>query len=317
MLISRRSPKHDADVRKLQEGLAFFGFHPGSADGIFGKQTEDAVEDWQTAAGLYADGLFGRASATRWNEWCDKRDAPQFKFVSAAPAEITANGPRLTWTKCPATPMPNGHGFQSLTLRSDAAAAYMKIHEVVTDLGGYITTAGGRRGLSSKSSPSRSKKSFHYTGRAFDLATYSGLNQPDSDPFLCVRDPNNPRLWQVWYKASRAPEVTLEVTVCAHKKTASGKKYTQLSTRSWTGNALCFTDLAAEHGFVPIQGRRSFFQGGNYMGAEWWHFQWVTGLTKGESTFGGELLRVYSPEECERFVYWNEAKDAVFGVNWF
>ena len=40
-------------------------------------------------------------------------------------------------------------------------------------------------------------------------------------------------------------------------------------------------------------------------------------LTKGQSKFGEELLKVYSLNEAQKFVYWSEVKDNVFGVNWF
>ena len=53
------------------------------------------------------------------------------------------------------------------------------------------------------------------------------------------------------------------------------------------------------------------------MGSEWWHMQWTKGLIKGESTFGEELLKVYTLAECKQFIYWEESKDAVFGVSWF
>lgn len=44
--------------------------------------------------------------------------------------------------------------------------------------------------------------------------------------------------------------------------------------------------------------------------------KWVTGLTSGVTTFGSELLRVYSQAECAKFLYWDEAKDAVYGDDW-
>ena len=187
-----------------------------------------------------------------------------------------------------------------------------------------MTTAGGKRGLGSKASPARSKKSFHYTGRAFDLATYSGLGgHPSKLPFLVVR--NGERGWQVWCKvtdptaplAASVPTVTLQVAVCTTKKRANGSKYTQLSTVEWTGQAFPFTELARAHGFEPIRGRKSFFKGGAYGGSEWWHFQWTEGLVHGETTFGEELLRAYTLGQCKDFVYWDEAKDARYGVSWF
>ena len=75
-----------------------------------------------------------------------------------------------------------------------------------------------------------------------------------------------------------------------------------------------FTELAAKYGWVGISGRRKFFDGtGSYTMSEWWHLQNSTGLTKGQTTFGSELLRLYSLEECRKFLFWGEVKDAVWG----
>ena len=81
--------------------------------------------------------------------------------------------------------------------------------------------------------------------------------------------------------------------------------------------AFNFTEVAAKHGFVSISARKSFFEGGAYGGAEWWHFQYNKALTEGVSKFGEELLKVYSLNEAKKFVYWDEVKDNVFGKNWF
>ena len=328
MLIKRGRKNDKAMVRQLQEGLAYFGFHPGAADGIFGAKSEDAVEDWQAKVKLYPDGVFGDGSFAAWNEYCALKGALQFQFTLAAPAAdpVEETGTRkLKFLTGPAKSMPNGHGYNRTTLREDTLVAYKALHAEVVAQGGYMTSAGGKRGLSSKASPSRSKKSFHYTGRAFDLATYSALGNPDTDPFICVRDPDNPRKWVVWCRvtdetaplAASVPEVTLTATICKTKKRSNGKKYTQLSTVEWTGKAFNFTELAEAHGFDNISGRKSFFKGGSYGGAEWWHFQHVAGLVEGVTTFGDELLKAYTLAQCRKFVYWDEAKDARYGVSWF
>ncbi len=327
MLIKRGRKNNKADVRQLQEGLAFFGFHPGAADGIFGKKSEDALEDWQAKVKLYPDGVFGDGSNKAWADYCAAKNALRFVFVQTAPAaDPTESGDaKLKFVKCPAKSMPNGHGYNRTTLRSDTAVSYKQLHADVVARGGYMTSAGGKRGLSSKASPARSKKSFHYTGRAFDLATYSALGNPETDPFICVRDPNNSRKWIVWCVvkddeaplASHVETVTLEATVCKTKRRSNGSKYTQLSTVEWTGKAFNFTEMAAGHGFDNISGRKSFFRGGSYGGSEWWHFQWISGLTRGTTTFGEELLKAYTLAQCKKFVYWDEAKDARYGVSWF
>jgi peptidoglycan hydrolase-like protein with peptidoglycan-binding domain/predicted chitinase len=47
------------EVRQLQERLAELGFDPGEPDGIFGDDTEAAVEDFQECEGLLMDGIAG------------------------------------------------------------------------------------------------------------------------------------------------------------------------------------------------------------------------------------------------------------------
>ena len=47
------------EVRQLQQALIDLGFLKGTADGIFGSKTEDAVRAFQKSAGLTVDGLAG------------------------------------------------------------------------------------------------------------------------------------------------------------------------------------------------------------------------------------------------------------------
>ena len=51
-------------VKALQIFLNLNGFSCGSADGIFGTKTQNAVKAWQKANGLVSDGIIGRNS---WN----------------------------------------------------------------------------------------------------------------------------------------------------------------------------------------------------------------------------------------------------------
>lgn len=309
-------------VRLLQEGLAAFGFHPGAADGLFGQKTEDALEAWQRAVRLYPDGIFGRGSLAQWNDYCQKKNRPEFVLpVDPAPSDPQEEG-RLGWVQVPADPLKGG--YKSLTLREDAAKAYQAVLAEVHRLGGVLTTAGGKRSLSSGAGPARSTKSFHYTGRALDLALPTGMQNIQTDAYIVVREGDS-RKFTIWAKvldekapgAANVPEVALTACTVVTKKNTSGKSYTQLVYTPWKGKAFNLTVLFAQQGFQPISGRKDFFAGGSYSGAEWWHFQWVTGLIAGKTTFGEELLKVYSLAECRGFLYWEEAKDAVYGVSWF
>jgi peptidoglycan hydrolase-like protein with peptidoglycan-binding domain len=51
-------------VKRLQRALAQLGYTVGTVDGDYGTTTKTAVEQFQTASKLTADGLFGPATRT-------------------------------------------------------------------------------------------------------------------------------------------------------------------------------------------------------------------------------------------------------------
>jgi len=53
-----------AQVKALQRALAQLGYTVGTVDGDYGTTTKTAVEQFQTASNLTADGLFGPATRT-------------------------------------------------------------------------------------------------------------------------------------------------------------------------------------------------------------------------------------------------------------
>ncbi len=55
------------EVRKLQNRLIELGYLSGSADGIYGQKTANAVKSFQRAAGLTADGIAGNATINAIN----------------------------------------------------------------------------------------------------------------------------------------------------------------------------------------------------------------------------------------------------------
>ena len=314
-MILRNGTKAE-QVKKLQEVLADLGYHPGPIDGHFGSLTEDAVEAFQKKSKLYTDGVVGPSTAAALNKALGN---PALHLNLESPEEeIKDSVTKLKWVKCPADKFENRGGFTRTTLRSDVAEAYNALYKEVHENGGIITSAGGRRGLSSKASPARSKKSMHYVGRAFDMALPTGMQNPDTDPYLIERAPNS-RKWIVWCKTNNPniPKQSIEASYVVTKTNSKGKRYTIIKTKEVVVRAFNFTTIAARHGFKNISARRSFFKGGSYGGAEWWHFQWEENLEPNKTTFGEELLKVYPIEKAKRFVYWNEAKNCKWKVNWF
>ncbi len=51
-----------SDVKEVQSRLKKWGYYKGSVDGVFGKQTRDAVIAFQKKNGLKADGVVGKAT---------------------------------------------------------------------------------------------------------------------------------------------------------------------------------------------------------------------------------------------------------------
>ena len=296
------------DVKELQAALNALGFEAGNPDGIFGEGTQQAVEDFQESADTYVDGIVGRGTLHELNASLKAHGHEDLVFEIGDEEELVEAKNKLSWEKVDADIFPGRDGYKGFWLRSDAAESYNEFRKEILSLGGIVTTSGGKRSLASKSSPSRSKKSMHYTGLAFDLALPTGMQNSKKDPYI-ITDAGD-RHWEVWCRTDNesVPEITIES--CVRK----GKK---LVREDVTGRFFSLTEIAKKHGWERIRGRRSFFRGGSYTGAEWWHFQWEKGLERGKSKFGEELLKVYSMKKCKSFVYWAEAKNCTFGVDWF
>ena len=300
-------------VLKLQKSLSLLGYGINSVDGIFGEETLEAVERFQEDCSILVDGIVGSGTLHELNEnLVTAGFGVSGITLTASNAGFQNPAKKMRWLKCAADIFPGRGGYKSLTLRSDVAKAYRDLYDDVHALGGIITTAGGKRSLTQKTSPSRSKKSMHYVGLAFDLALPTAMQDVRKDPYV-VEDLGD-RRWEVWCRTEdeSVPEKVIEA---CEVSTISGK--TVISKKQVSGRFFSFTELAGQHGFKPIRARRSFFRGGSYTGAEWWHFQYERALDPRKSKFGEELLRVYSIDKCKKFHYWDQVKDCVFKIDWF
>ena len=235
-------------IKKLQEVLAELGYHPGPLDGQFGSLTEDAVEAFQKKSRLYTDGLVGPSTAGALNKALGN---PELHLDLEPPKEEIKDAPvKLKWVRCPADKFKNRPGYTRTTLRSDVAKAYKALYEEVHALGGIITSAGGKRGLGSRASPARSKKSMHYVGRAFDMALPTAMQNPDEDPYLVENA--GKRKWTIWCKTEN-PEVLeqrVEASYVVTKRNSKGKRYTIIKTKEVTCKGCLILPTLAERAWI-------------------------------------------------------------------
>ncbi|WNG41343.1 peptidase [Archangium violaceum] len=123
-------------VRALQNRLNALGFNAGTADGDFGPKTLAAVKAFQKSRGLTADGVVGPKT---WDKLGIKVQTPSTPsgggrvvtgYVNGVPRQITLS------------PIPNGK-----EMRSDAAAAFNRMHAAARAAGINLTVNSGFRSM--------------------------------------------------------------------------------------------------------------------------------------------------------------------------
>ncbi|KQQ11723.1 hypothetical protein ASF53_16230 [Methylobacterium sp. Leaf123] len=304
------------EVRSIQEALNFLhfqgrisasssaDFQPLETDGIFGNDTEDAVTRFQEDRGLYTDGRVGLVTIEALQAALSSRN-----LELSAPLVLPTDNKLTIATR---SGDKYGDGYDRIRLRSDVMIAFDQVCDEVHKHGGLITSSGGIRDLYFKVGPNQSATSFHYSGRAHDLMIYSGMMKPDTDPYVVER--LGDRRYRVYARcaaksaASGAlPPSTTVRNVVTHKSRVKGV--------SVTDHLLDLTAVFEKHGFRPIRARKAFEGGGDYLGAEWWHFQYEVGLIRGVTTFGSELSKLYSEAKLKPSPPW-KYRDYIFGKDW-
>lgn len=315
--------RHSA-VRSVREMLGFLGFGKLDAKGRFtaieteerfDAFTEDVVISFQRSEGLLADGVVGPSTVGALEKAYSERvlelNSPGIDALMGTPDRLLGLPHRLIFERVPADTTGQG-GYDRLSLRSDVAAKYRTVYEQLHAQGGLMTSSGGLRSLQTNVTRSRSATSFHYLGRAFDLHIYSGMLDPKLDAYVVSREA--PRQYRVFARCSKQnnPKAKLPPEIEVPKVVTYKQRTKGVTVK---GRFVDLTALLESHGFKPIMARRRFEEGASMMGAEWWHFQDETGLVEGQSTFGFELLKVYSKATLEGTAPWSN-RDRIFGVNW-
>ena len=251
----------------LSDLLGLYGvFSPA---GVFDRETfGDGVRQFQSEHGLDADGIPGQD--TLWEMQAPVAEARALELIEV-PADIWVRPPRTIADHDEAK-----DGYDFFRLRADVADMYLTLRDAAIGAGATITSAGSYRRLSEAVGKGRSATSFHYAALALDLATVSGMLDPEVDPYIVTSDGD---YWRVWARTAQGMEQTLDAVVWSGGKT---------DVKSVTARVLDFTALAVSHGFERIRPRSAFPE--DYLSAEWWHFQCEAVVTPWISQFGIEML---------------------------
>ena len=294
-------------VKSIQLWLKEMGLGPGKIDGIYGKQTQKAVIRFQENVDLYADGIVGPITMEALEE-AYMTHSIELTSPGLGSIEGDVEG-RFQFVRCEADQFKEGYGH--FWLRSDVAEAYNKVRQCLKDLGGILTSSGARRSLKASVGSNRSATSFHYLGLALDLHLWSAMENPKIDPYvISLKDLDDRRL-EVFVRCDPEKVETINIPNVVRYKDPESKKPPQVE-----GPFKNLTELLKEHGFHPIRARRRFFEDGKALAAEWWHFQYEKTLIPQISTFGGELLKVYSREQVKETPTWRY-RNHIFKINWF
>lgn len=315
-------------VSTIQEWLAFLGykfkkpdgtFESLTVNGIFDEKTESVVMNFQTSESVYSDGIVGPVTMKTLEKAYTNRvlelNSPGTDFSDAVQ------------NRFPLERVYADHydeGYTKLFMRCDAADAYALVRKELIAQGGILTSSGTMRSLNAQVTQSRSSVSFHYLGLALDLYIYSGMTDPSKDPFVVVLEEE--RLHRVYARCKvaadwkwNAEDKPSQITLPPAQTLTNIITYKQRNgaiNPSQTDHFLDVTALFKKHGFERIAARKNFYDGDSMMGAEWWHFQYEKGLMPKVSTFGNELLKIFSEDTLKGTPPW-EQRNRVFGINWF
>lgn len=206
---------------------------------------------------------------------------------------------------------PPREGLSKFLVAAVSEPKLQQAMDEIRSLGGTVTSSGGIRDLKAPvDKDSRSATSFHYTGRAIDLYIYSGMIDPETDPYVVVNDGSD-GIFEIFARTENpgTPESTRVankmILLPPPKQKVPGKKLKlkcKIEQLIVKGRFFSVTEIFKKHGFQRIPAKPAFTSdpGGRlYEAAEWWHFQDEDGLVVGTTTFGELLRQVHTDKELE------------------
>lgn len=148
-------------VKQLQQRLFIIGYKPGTADGIFGEKTRQAVISFQTDAGLSADGIVGK------DTWTALEKIKIYSLKETGSKNITANF-KVKEFACK-------DGSDTIIIHEDFV---QKLQQIRNHFGRAVNINSAYRTREHNKREGGSSNSYHIKGRAFDLAI-KGVNPND------------------------------------------------------------------------------------------------------------------------------------------
>ena len=286
-------------VRLNQTRLKTMGFNigPSGADGLPGPNTRNAIAAFQQAFGLPVTGELDRETIARIESEYAKgargREIKESKMTQSANNQHThTRDIKLKWIKIDGIKI--FKGTYQVIIRSDVSNSFANAVKEINELGGMVVSGGGIRPLNLGGEKGQSATSLHYFGVAVDLAVGYGMQNPNKDPYVIVREGGtdaNPR-WRVYCRTTNKAVKTRTLEAVIWKKDVG------IISQKVTDRFIDITEIMKKHGWEPISARNDWKT--NYLSCEWWHFQKTDTIPK-NATFGSELLKVYDQKEVDKY----------------
>mgnify|MGYP002349214857 CR=1 FL=1 len=187
-------------------------------------------------------------------------------------------------------------------VRSDVADSLTDAFNEISSLGGSVVSSGAMRALSDYGRSGTSATSLHYLGLAVDLFVYGGMQNPENDSFIVIKDGGTAAKpqWRVYCKTENTD---IKVTTL---KAAVWVKGLGVEEKTIEGRFIDATEILKKHGWEPISVRKEWKN--SYISCEWWHFQNTKMLLEGSTTFKSELLKLYEETEVNTHFKMNRSR---------
>jgi Putative peptidoglycan binding domain len=269
---------------------------------VFSLPFQTLVRKFQRENGLTADGIIGTKTFAEIRH--------EFTELTFLPKETLQRVQLDVYTDASLQ-----KSFPSCRLRTDAAQALEKVKSELQSYGCLVTTSGTLRDLGAIVTANRSSTSLHYVGLAIDLYLGAAMLNTTLDPYVVQRVVKNKRTSYVVWARCNHRNATVPIPHAFVPENIVTYRSRVKPVPCEADHFVNLTEIMNKNGFSNIHARRSFENGGDMTGAEWWHFQFDKQLVKGIDTFGNELLKIYPLQTLQGTAPYL-LKDAVWGIDW-